>query len=1202
MRSLILLFVVTLAAAFGKPSVLQAQTDSVSLCRTQGPSLLEAKQYAAAYCALDYYLKNAPREDRQTEVFAQYMKLRSQAFTGVQSELKELYKKIEAARKQGNDEEAAQLSDLYIQNCVAEAFRQQEPYPYSVALTCKALWLRKQGKTQEALPLLNQAVQVRLTSEHLDKVHAAETYNHIANAYHQLGQFDQAIEQCEKAREIYLERYGKKHENYATTLVNLAGYYISRNAPGDRQHAVELGEEAVKALPKNHPAYALAINSLVVYYSMSGDKVKAQQYAKTAKASLRKVDRNSLGYANVLSNQALRLANAANYEQAAEDAYEAIAIFEQHGDSLSLNFAHLLSNTASFEKHNEHFREAISLWERASRIYERIQTRSGSDYLNCMSEISAAYAKMGNLEKAADINEQFMSNNTQKGSGDDAHYAQSLTKRASVLAGEGNYRDAIFNETNALKIFRRRNEMADVASSLSDISNYLYHMGDVQQAIDTCQTALGIFESVSGHEEDRGLAFNNLSIYYFSQGKFEEALHASQSAEACFKESNRTETSFFAKVLTNQALYEAMRDSLSRAIAISARADTIQQKLLGSQHPDNVMLTFNRAVYHIRNRDSIEGQRLFHRAMTLQMDHVRSNFSHLTTRRREMYWGTRSYVFRYAPYVACLIAGSDSARVDAYNSLLFTKGLLLNSEVDFRNLLAHTANEDIQEKYAALEAIHQQIDAGWKRSSATMRDQLEELTQKANRLERELTKGSKEFGDFTAAMNINVDQVKGALPADAAAIEFFDIATREGEHSYWALLVRPHDRVPQLVRLFDESEIEGLTYDGIPFRKALQEPHGIDSVYNDKRIGRLVWEPLMPFLQGIHSVWFSPSGLFYQFGIEYLAYGEQRVTDLFTLHRVSSTKQLVSNASSLGRGASGKGRHLKDAVSHAAVFGGIDYDASPQELQAANDKLGKQVNEYLNAYKTMLQEDAADMAMIESKTRDGFTRDGLGSVDFLSGTERESNAIYEILLEEDVKVDQYEGKSGTEEAFKALSGSGLTLLHVATHGFTLSEDEAQLNMADLAYLGMREGAADQTDNSLCYAGLLMAGANHTLDKKQMPEGMENAVLTAREIALMDLRGLELVVLSACQTGRGLLRDDGVFGLQRGFKKAGAHTLLMSLWSVDDRATMMMMTAFYKELANGASRHEAFRAAQHTLREDPRFSRPVYWASFIMLDD
>jgi len=96
--------------------------------------------------------------------------------------------------------------------------------------------------------------------------------------------------------------------------------------------------------------------------------------------------------------------------------------------------------------------------------------------------------------------------------------------------------------------------------------------------------------------------------------------------------------------------------------------------------------------------------------------------------------------------------------------------------------------------------------------------------------------------------------------------------------------------------------------------------------------------------------------------------------------------------------------------------------------------------------------------------------------------------------------------------------------------------------------------------------------------------------------------LELVVLSACQTGLGQLREDGVFGLQRGFKKAGAHTLLMSLWSVDDEATKAMMTAFYAELAKGASRRAAFHAAQNSLRANPRFESPIYWASFIMLDD
>ena len=133
----------------------------------------------------------------------------------------------------------------------------------------------------------------------------------------------------------------------------------------------------------------------------------------------------------------------------------------------------------------------------------------------------------------------------------------------------------------------------------------------------------------------------------------------------------------------------------------------------------------------------------------------------------------------------------------------------------------------------------------------------------------------------------------------------------------------------------------------------------------------------------------------------------------------------------------------------------------------------------------------------------------------------------------------------------------------------------------------------------------MAGANNTLDadkRKNMPENMENGVLTAREIASMNLSDLELVVLSACQTGCGVLRDDGVFGLQRGFKKAGAHTLLMSLWSVDDKATMKMMTAFYEEIASGVSRREAFHSAQNRLRTDPKFSSPRYWASFIMLDD
>ena len=1203
MKFFIALYLLCLFVVCGIPHTTWAQEDKVKHCREQVDSLLQAGLYVKAYRALDYYLKHAPKEERHSEIYSQYQRKMNKAYAGVESVTKDLYKRAEAALKQEKQEDAHQLFDAYLENCIVPNSR--KTYPYTVALTEKAKYLHRNGKVQEALSLLYMAAKIREDGEYIDNVHSAEIYNFIAEIYNQQGQYNQAIEQCEKALEIYSKRYGKKHENYATTLSNLASYYTSRNASGDRLHAVKLGEEALKFLSKKSPAYSHAINNLILYYSLSGDKVKAQKYTQLAQKTTKKMKLGSMAYASVLNNWAVRSANNADYVQAAQYAKEAISIYEQQNVTKSLDFARILFNAATFEKENEHYSEAIELWKRASVIYEKIQTKNGTRYLDCISEIAATYAKMGNLEKAADINEQLTIDDQQVDK-DDIHYAQSLAKRASIMATDGDYRQAILLESKALEIFRHRYELADVASSLSDISNYLYHLGKQEEAIDTCKVALDTYEIVSGHDEDKGLTLNSLSLYYYSMGNYDEALHASQKAVRHFELANRTESSFFMKVLANMALYEAMLNSLNEAIAISYRADTIQQKLLGKDHPDNVMTTFNRAYLHICNGDSIEGQRLFHKAMIQQMNHVRSDFSRLTTRGREMYWGTKRYVFHYAPYLACQITNNDSALVDAYNSLLFTKGILLNSEVDFRNLLSQTANEDIQKKYAELEAIRQQIEDIWRSPTAEKQTQIEKLNQDANRLERELTRSSREFGDFTAAMNIDVDQVKEALPSEAAAIEFFDIET-DDERAYWALLVRKEDRIPHLVWLFNESELDEYSFGNASFREALLVNEGIDSIFNSQQVGRLIWEPLMPYLKDLHSIWFSPSGLFYQFGIEYLNYDGNRLSDLFTLHRVSSTKQIVVNGTTFDSDAFNQDRQLSDVVKRAVIFGGLDYDASPQQLQAANAKQGKRSNEHLDAYNARMESDLAnlDNEDLDKKTRDAFSRAGLKKAEYLDAAAEETWAINGILFEQGIEPDTYDKEYGTEEAFKNLSDNCPTLLHIATHGFALSEDDAQKNFSDLAFLGMREDATNQADNSLCYAGLLLAGANNTLDpekRKEIPNNTEDGILTAREIAQMNLSGVELVILSACQTGCGILKDDGVFGLQRGFKKAGAHTLLMSLWSVDDEATKKMMTTFYEELARGRNRRTAFHAAQDSLRADSKYSKPRYWASFIMLDD
>ena len=134
------------------------------------------------------------------------------------------------------------------------------------------------------------------------------------------------------------------------------------------------------------------------------------------------------------------------------------------------------------------------------------------------------------------------------------------------------------------------------------------------------------------------------------------------------------------------------------------------------------------------------------------------------------------------------------------------------------------------------------------------------------------------------------------------------------------------------------------------------------------------------------------------------------------------------------------------------------------------------------------------------------------------------------------------------------------------------------------------------------SGLLLAGANHAwATGKPLREGMEDGILTAYEISQMNLSNTELVVLSACETGLGDIQgNEGVYGLQRAFKIAGAKYLVMSLWQVDDQATMKFMEVFYRKWLEGKMPiPEAFRATQAEMRE--RFLNPYLWAGFVLVE-
>jgi CHAT domain-containing protein len=171
-------------------------------------------------------------------------------------------------------------------------------------------------------------------------------------------------------------------------------------------------------------------------------------------------------------------------------------------------------------------------------------------------------------------------------------------------------------------------------------------------------------------------------------------------------------------------------------------------------------------------------------------------------------------------------------------------------------------------------------------------------------------------------------------------------------------------------------------------------------------------------------------------------------------------------------------------------------------------------------------------------------------------------------------VTRYSGEQANETNIKSVSSP--SVLHVATHGFFIEDSSGLVN-------------------PMIRSGLLLAGVSNNQSVNQ-----QDGILTAYEAALLNLQNTNLVVLSACETGLGEVRNgEGVYGLQRAMVSAGTKNLLMSLWKVDDTATNELMGTFYKQwTSNKMSVRDAFRTAQTEVRK--KYPHPFYWGAFIML--
>lgn len=635
---------------------------------------------------------------------------------------------------------------------------------------------------------------------------------------------------------------------------------------------------------------------------------------------------------------------------------------------------------------------------------------------------------------------------------------------------------------------------------------------------------------------------SNSSVIYSDMGYFPEAVRAIKESIKVSEEYNLKEASPY----NNLGTLYLYKSKFSQASEWFSKSYALCKTPYESDE-----IGMNTALGLFLSNDSTAAQFCSDYSERMR-GNIRDMFAFMSGEERAIYW---KHFENYLPMVNLIIyeSGKNEYFGAIYDNILESKGLLLRSTNAIRDAILNSGNANDRTNYARISQLKQQL------AVERVDEKRAAMSQEIEQLDKRLARSVSSYADFATSNLINWENVRDALNDDDVAIEFYNIPlvwgldsvqTMDGEPRYCAVLLKKNASYPTIIPLCKESSIADFEREDI---------YETDSIY------RLIWQPLENELTGIRNIYFAADRELHKIGIEYVPTSDgQYIGDKYNLFRLSSTRTMAENRNS------GKNEN-------AVLYGGLRYDVDKNDL-IAESRSG----------------DYHPTSISRSIAR----RNLRYGVEYLPGTLKEVEEIAEAFTNKPRLVTELKG---TEESFKSLAGSPIDIIHLATHGFFWTEDVAE-NRNYVSFLN-RNVDKKQTaeDNVLFRSGLFLSGANIGLKGETLPDDVEDGVLTAAELSNLNLGQVDMVVMSACESGLGETSGEGVFGLQRGFKLAGANTLLMSLWKVDDSATQLLMTDFYKNYLSGKSKQESLRLAQQSLRNNPEYSNPEYWAAFILLD-
>lgn len=1090
-----------------------------------------------------------------------------------------------------NYEKAEQL---YIEAIQVRKTIHGEGHPdYANSMNDLGIFYYLLGKYDKTEPIFIEASKIYKTNGHPDY---AASLNNLAMLYQEIGQYEKAIPYYEECIKIDKELLGENHPDYATDLDNFGSLYANI---GQYEKAEPLYLEALRirrtVLGPKHPDYAISLNNVALFYHSKGNYDKAiPLFLETRQIIKETLGIKHMNYATILDNLANIYQTKGEYNKAEPLFTESLEIRKVILGVKHPDYAISLNNLARLYEEIGRYKEAKPLYIESKQIIKNVLGVNHANYVTAIQNLALLHQKAGNFKDAEPLFLEAYKKYREIYGEKHPDYAGAANTLAGFYRVVGNYERAEPLYVEALNLRKEilGTKHPEYAASLNNLAILYAGMDNYEKAESLYVEAIEIYKEVLGENHpDYANSLNNLALLYSKTDKHKKAESVYLEAIKIQKNVLGEEHPGYANSLNNLAYLFDKIGHYEKAEQLFKKSANINKKVLNQNHPYYTNPLYNLGVLYTRTGAYEKAEPFYIEANKILNQRITQLFSFMSEKEKSALMKIQNYNLDLFNSFCLKYKSNNRAITEhSYNNALTYKGTLLRSSRRVRENILKSTDSSLINTYNEWVSVKLKLSNLNSGSRSDTEVEIVSLEEKANQLEKDLTRKSQEFNDIQKDKKIIWQDVRANLKTDEAAIEFihFDYFNKDWTDStlYCALILRADYENPEMVYLFEEKELEKIVKrpenaSDINFIKQLyawdkkKQTATSDTKYKGKSLYNLIWNPLDSLLRGIKTIYLAPSGFLHKISFAAIPYSDTNIlSDKYQINYVSSTREIKLKK---------KTYNFIEKENYARIYGGISYDFDSVKIAELTKSYKETENEIFESNYSFA---------------DNWNLRG-GSWLYLHGTLSEARKISRLFEEINIKTQFFSEQEATEETFKNLSEhQSPIVIHFATHGFFFPDvDKRQKSNYNLRTTESK--VFEYSDNPLFHSGLVMAGANHAWKGEKLIAGIEDGILTAYEVSNTNLSNTQLVVMSACETGLGEIKgSEGVYGLQRAFKMAGVDRIIMSLWQIPDYQTVQLMEQFYSNWLGGKNIREAFNFAQKEMRKEYDV---YYWAAFVLID-